>query len=235
MLTCLGELAGRFVVEAALRAHLAVFRLPSGDLHPGIKEVLEPVYPQTLLSEPAVEALDVTILHRSSGLDVTRLDFPLQRPGQKMTTGEFGPIITTDRSRHTTPGDRFIQKAASDSSTGEARIDFQRQAFAREGIHHIEHTDRATGSTFREEPLRTPWLASSASGIALLRDTLGTEAYGSRTRHHEQAAPGADDSHNAPSPAIERPDVVSSLHRSAWTASDNSILPPTIARPPGAR
>lgn len=81
-----------------------------------------------------MEALYMSVLHRSSGLDMAQLDLPLQGPGQEVTAGEFGPVVAADRLRQATSRDHLIQHTR-DSSAGEARIDFQRKALTGERVH----------------------------------------------------------------------------------------------------
>jgi hypothetical protein len=55
-------------------------RPPCSDFAPGIGQVVEPVRIQTFIAQPTVEALDVTILHRPSRLDMDHLNFALFAP-----------------------------------------------------------------------------------------------------------------------------------------------------------
>jgi hypothetical protein len=58
--------------------------MPVRNLGSRIGQVPKPAGVQTLISQPSIEALHMTILHRSSGLDVDQLDLPLFAPTQEV-------------------------------------------------------------------------------------------------------------------------------------------------------
>ena len=61
---------GRAVAQAAVRSMVVVFFPPSCDRSACFPQVAEPVRVQALVSEAAVEALDLCVLHRLSWLDM---------------------------------------------------------------------------------------------------------------------------------------------------------------------
>ncbi len=48
---------------------------------------------QTLLSEPAVEALDVGVLRRFAGIDEIQFDAIVGGPGIERAAGKFGAVV----------------------------------------------------------------------------------------------------------------------------------------------
>ena len=63
------ELGGRDAAAAAVRSDLVVVATPLGDDVAGLSQRREPVLVEALVAELAVEALDVAVLHRATGLD----------------------------------------------------------------------------------------------------------------------------------------------------------------------
>ena len=59
----LGETSRRHAPQAAVRPDLVVVRSPERHCHPGLMRSLEPALVQMLITEHAVEALDVAVLH----------------------------------------------------------------------------------------------------------------------------------------------------------------------------
>ena len=72
---------------------------PDGDLPSGVKQVLKPTDPQTLFAQSPVKAFDVRVLRGLTGLDVYKLDLLLNAPGQEMTAGQIGVIVTSNGPR----------------------------------------------------------------------------------------------------------------------------------------
>lgn len=91
--------------------------------------------PQALFSEPSVETLHVAVLHRAARLDVAQFDLPLQPLGKEVPAGQFRPVVATDRREECLAVHSFIEHTG-DTTTGKARIHFQWQALAREGVDH---------------------------------------------------------------------------------------------------
>jgi hypothetical protein len=59
-----------------------IFLTPAFESTPNIVECSEPAGIQAFVSQPAVEALDIAVLHRAAGLDVNQADLPILCPGQ---------------------------------------------------------------------------------------------------------------------------------------------------------
>lgn len=71
-----------------MRANFFVVASPFGDLHASLRQRSEPLLVQAFIAEFALEAFDVTVLHRPARLDQQMLDLVLLRPCQEHTTGE---------------------------------------------------------------------------------------------------------------------------------------------------
>ena len=86
----LGELRWGYAPAAAVRPDLVVVLTPCLDGCLCLMQVLEPLLVQALVPELAVEALDVAVLHRSSGLNEDVPDAVSLRPAHERATGELG-------------------------------------------------------------------------------------------------------------------------------------------------
>ena len=187
-----------------MKPNLVVLRLPVRDLHTGVKEVFEPSA-QALLTQPAMEALHMAVLHRPAGLDMAQFDLPLQPPGQEVATGQFGSVVATDRLWDAASCDHFVQHACH-TTAGEAGVNLQRKTLAGEGIHDAQHPDRASCRYHIVCEVQGPLLVGSREPhlrrtAAPFRDIPGTVACGSLARPPVPAVPEACGSHSAASPA----------------------------------
>ncbi len=81
-----------------MRSHFIVLDPPPLDDFPRLCEALEPVHVQALVPELAVEALDESIVHRSSWRDEVKLDSPPVRPLIENVASEFGPVVHTEQA-----------------------------------------------------------------------------------------------------------------------------------------
>ena len=124
-----------------MRTLFVVLRSPCRDLPPRIEQVLKPTYRQTFIPQPSVKALNARVLRRLARLDVQQLDLSLHAPRQKMPAGQLRPVVAANRLRQSAFGYDRIQHPRH-SSTGKARIHFQRQTLARIRIHHAQHPAR---------------------------------------------------------------------------------------------
>jgi hypothetical protein len=82
-----------------MRAFLVVLPPPRLDLLPSIDQSCKPVRIQTFVSQPAIKALHVTVLHRAARLNVHQSDPSLFTPRQKVPAGELWPVVATYRFR----------------------------------------------------------------------------------------------------------------------------------------
>ena len=76
-----------------MRADLVVVASPVGDHVSGLCERREPVLVEALITELAVEALDVAVLRRTARLDQDVFDAMPLRPGDERAAGELGAIV----------------------------------------------------------------------------------------------------------------------------------------------
>lgn len=74
-----------------MRTLLIVVQAPIAYLLPGVSEIPEPVFIQTLIPEFSVKALDVTILHRFAGLNQLQFNVMAASPLIERSTSESGP------------------------------------------------------------------------------------------------------------------------------------------------
>jgi hypothetical protein len=73
--------------------------LPVSDFLLRIEQVLKPAHRQALIPQPPMETLDARILRRLSRLKCASTRSSLHAPRQKMPTGQFRPVVATDRQR----------------------------------------------------------------------------------------------------------------------------------------
>src|SRR5690554_1055052 len=94
-----------------MRTLLIVVQAPSADLLPSVCEIPEPVLIQTLIPEFSVKALDVTILHRLSGLNQLQFNTMAVGPLIKRSASEFRPLVGSNGFRVASEGCNAIQGA----------------------------------------------------------------------------------------------------------------------------
>jgi hypothetical protein len=86
----------RDAADGAVRPHLVLVAAPARDLLPGLVQRLEPLLVQALVSELAVEALDVGVLRGLAGVVDQVLDAAAVGPGHEGAAGELRPLVGTD-------------------------------------------------------------------------------------------------------------------------------------------
>jgi hypothetical protein len=69
------ELSWGPIVERAVGPLAVIYLTPAFESTPNIVECSEPGGIKALVSQPAVEALEMAVLHRTAGLDVDQSDF----------------------------------------------------------------------------------------------------------------------------------------------------------------
>lgn len=80
-----------------MRSDLVVVRSPSRHGDSGLMQGLEPALVQVLITELAVEALDVPVLHGAPRLDQDVSNSVGLRPGHECPAGELGAIVGAHR------------------------------------------------------------------------------------------------------------------------------------------
>jgi hypothetical protein len=76
-----------------MRRHAVVVVTPRLDLAPGVEQIAEPTYVQTLFAQAAVEAFHVGVLDRLAGPDAHELNLLFQPPDQKRAAGKLRAIV----------------------------------------------------------------------------------------------------------------------------------------------
>ena len=89
----LGDSCRRHTSDAAVRPDLVVVLPPIGDSKASLVQCLEPLLIWALVPELAVEALDVAVLNRLTGLDWDVLDAMPVRPGHKDSASELRAVV----------------------------------------------------------------------------------------------------------------------------------------------
>jgi len=90
---------------------------------------------EKFVAVPRVEALDISVFGRFSGIDKEKFDVVFGRPAQHRNARQLGAIVESDDARITATlfGDAI--KNANDAQTREREIDLGCEAFAREVVH----------------------------------------------------------------------------------------------------
>ncbi len=84
---------------------VVVFR-PGRDLDPGMGKAEEQRLVEQFVAHAAIEALNVTILHRLSGLDIMPFHTCLAAPRQDGIAGQFGSIVADNHAGFAASGDQ---------------------------------------------------------------------------------------------------------------------------------
>src|ERR1700743_3215155 len=101
----LPELLRRSIVQRTVRSFAVVLPLPVRQRFLHVVQGAEPAYVEALVAQPAVEALDVSVLHRLDRLDVDQADFPLLRPSDHAPRGELRAVVRAQLLRPAALGD----------------------------------------------------------------------------------------------------------------------------------
>src|ERR1017187_6094949 len=88
------------VAQGAVRAHPVVIDSPVFDGFPRIVQSEKPVLVEAFLAELAMEAFDVTVLHRPSWCDEVQCDLVLIGPLVQSLRGELGAVINDNPYWH---------------------------------------------------------------------------------------------------------------------------------------
>ena len=90
-----GELCGRDAADRAVRSDLVVVTTPARDLLACLGQSLEPLFVQALVTELAVEALDVGVLCRAGRVVEQVAHSAAVCPDHERSAGELRPLIGT--------------------------------------------------------------------------------------------------------------------------------------------
>jgi hypothetical protein len=120
-----------------VRPHLVVVEPPSLDRSAGVAEINEPVLIQTLVSELAVEALDIAVLNRLPRTDEAELDALSVSPCIESSASELRPVVRDHSDRLSSRLEEAIEHAGYTLS-GQCGVDLDRQAFPTEIIDDVK-------------------------------------------------------------------------------------------------
>ena len=109
----LSELLGCAVVQRAMGPLAVVLLAPGCQSTPDIVQRPEPACVEALVAQPAVEALDVAVLHRAARLDVHQADLPVFGPADHAPRGELRPVVRAHVLGPATLGDQLAPAPAS--------------------------------------------------------------------------------------------------------------------------
>src|SRR6185503_971359 len=107
-----GKLQGRQIVQRTMRSLLVVIQPPVFDLSSCISQTRKPVRVQAFISQSAIEALRVSVLHRLARLDELQSHPSFFAPGREGSTAKLGPIVQNDRFRQSSLAGNPIQYTA---------------------------------------------------------------------------------------------------------------------------
>src|ERR1700687_2331904 len=129
------ELRGGHVAEGAVRPNRIVVQAPGFDDLARLSQAEEPGLIETLVAEPAVEALDVGILVWLAGLDEVQPDALRVGPRIERSADGLGSLCRDEHRRLPAGLDQALEHF-DDPATADRGIHFDRQAGPREVIHH---------------------------------------------------------------------------------------------------
>ena len=106
----------------------------------GLIEIDEQALIEKLVAHPAVEGLDVAVLHRSARCDVMPIHTMILRPAQHRVRGELGAIVGNDHLRLAARADEHRQLACN-SFARDRGVGNCRQTYARHIIDNVEDAE----------------------------------------------------------------------------------------------
>ena len=113
---------------------------PAFDDHLGFAQRVEDLTVQKLIPKLRVEAFTIAVLPRASRLDIGRSRFNGDDPLSNQFGDELRAIVRADMTWHAAQ-DEQVRKHIDDVRRVELSTDPDRQAFPRELVDHVEHTD----------------------------------------------------------------------------------------------
>src|SRR3546814_3033615 len=94
-----GSIGGRQPANTTMRPHMVVVVAPEPQHRAGMAERHEQRLVEALVTQAAVEALDIAVLLRLARRDVVPLDRSLLRPSQDRQAGQLGAVVAPDHQR----------------------------------------------------------------------------------------------------------------------------------------
>lgn len=132
-----------------------VFLAPVTDDFSGMSDVFESVLVQTFVTQLAVKAFDVAVLHGLAGIYEDVVDLPGIRPLIHRITGELRTVITEDLLRHPVEQDGLVQKAG-DLLAADGSVYFQSQTVPFYFIDQGENPEALSGAGGITDKLHGP-------------------------------------------------------------------------------
>src|ERR1700722_9754931 len=130
-------------------------------------QALKHLQRQELVPEPAVEALGVAVLPRTSRLDVQRLDIHPTQPAPDCSRDELGAVVRADTLRHAAHPKQLGQRV-DHILARDAASHLQGQTFARILIHDRQPLELAPARRVIEHKVPAPHV------ISVLRSAMNT-------------------------------------------------------------
>lgn len=122
-----------------MRTQMIVVEAPTRDDLPRFGQIQECMLIQALVPESAVEAFNVSVLHRLARLDIMP-SHPAWNPPENGYTSQFGAVIA-DNDLGLAPLQDELFEFAHHADAAERSIDHGRQAFAAEVINDAEDAE----------------------------------------------------------------------------------------------
>ena len=151
-----------------MRSGLVVIESPRGYRLTGLLQRLKPVFVQTFIPEPAIEALDVCVLSRTAWLNQDVLDAVLLCPNHECSARELRPVVSSDRLGVAPKRRRPIKQTGNVMPT-HAKVGGDVHALVREVVCHRQAFDapgdgaRPTNGITNEVHASQIWLTAKAA------------------------------------------------------------------------
>ena len=111
---------------------------------------------EALVAELAVEALDVAVLHRATGLDQEVLDAMVVCPCNEDPAGELGAVVGPDRPRITAEAGGLVQHA-HDVGAADAVVHGDVDALVGEVVGHRQGLQAAPAGQCVADEIHAPY------------------------------------------------------------------------------
>src|SRR5206468_7531651 len=134
------ELLRGTITERRMRTALVVVLAPRLDRLARFGQTAEPVFIEALVTQTPIEALHVSVLHRSSGLDIVPPDSLFVRPLVQRPAGELRSVVGADLSGQPTLHPQIVQYSRNPPTT-QRGVHFDRQGFAREVVYDVQGSE----------------------------------------------------------------------------------------------
>src|SRR5690606_36246723 len=127
-LRCSGVLSRCEVSERAVRTLGVVLEAPTLDNRTGVGQVHKPMLVQAFVAQPAVEALDVGVLHRLARADERQAYALRVGPRIQDAALELAPVVDGDGLRQSAQFGEPVERCG-DPRAGQRSVDLDGQAF----------------------------------------------------------------------------------------------------------